>query len=279
MQDSTPHVLVFDSGVGGLSIVAEIRRALPQIRISYASDNGFFPYGTKSEVELVARVEQVLWTLVEQCQPTLIVVACNTASTVALPPIRERFAIPIVGVVPAIKPAAQLSVSRVIGLLATPGTVNRPYTHQLIQDFAADCRIIPLGSSRLVELAEDKLRGRSIDPAAVEDALRPLLDSEHFQDLDTLVLACTHFPLIREELNGALNKTVHWVDSGEAIARRVHELLLMTGANLPEAAVMDNHQSYFTRPGPEVEELLPYLQKALPGPVQIVTLLEAEASV
>lgn len=278
MQHKVPHVLVFDSGVGGLSIVAEIRRALPALKISYASDNGFFPYGTKSEVELVARVEQVLLALVEKCHPTLVVVACNTASTVALPSIRERFAIPIVGVVPAIKPAAQLSTSKVIGLLATPGTVSRPYTHQLILDFAADCHVLPLGSSRLVELAEDKLRGRPIEPATVEEALRPLVESEYFPQLDTLVLACTHFPLIRDELASVLNKDVSWVDSGEAIARRVRDLLLEAGMDPDHTPVPTCNQSYFTRAGPEVEELLPYLQKALPGPVEIITLLGAVAT-
>lgn len=274
MQQPNPHVLVFDSGVGGLSIVAEIRRALPHLRISYASDNGFFPYGTKSESELITRVEQVLWSLLEHSRPDLIVVACNTASTVALPFIRERFAMPIVGVVPAIKPAAQISTSKVIGLLATPGTVSRPYTHQLIADFAADCEIISVGSSRLVELAEDKLRGRPIDLDVVREALQPLVGAEHFAALDTIVLACTHFPLIQQEIGAALGKDVNWVDSGEAIARRVRDLL---GGGDFAAGQADLHSSYFTRSGPEVEELLPYLEGLLPGTVQIIEPAEVEA--
>lgn len=274
-MQSTPHILVFDSGVGGLSIVAEIRRALPWVQISYASDNGFFPYGTKSEAELVARVEAVLWTLVEQSRPDIVVVACNTASTVALPAVRERFAIPIVGVVPAIKPAAQVSNSKVIALLATPGTVGRPYTKQLIADFAADCEVICVGSSRLVELAEDKLRGRVVDPIAIRQAIQPLLDSEYWSTLDTVVLACTHFPLIKDELSEALGKPVNWVDSGEAIARRVGDLL--AGRRNTEAEPAGQHRSYFTRAGAEVQELMPFLAHLLPGPVQIVEPADVEA--
>lgn len=271
----TPHILVFDSGVGGLSIASEIRRALPQVQISYASDNGFFPYGTKPEAELIARVEGVLWTLVKQTRPDMVVVACNTASTVALPSIRERFSIPIVGVVPAVKPAAEISQSKVIALLATPGTVSRLYTRQLIDDFAPNCEVICVGSSRLVELAEDKLRGKAVAREAIRQVLQPLLESEHYAALDTVILACTHFPLLRDELSLNLGKPVNWVDSGAAIARRVRDLLAVSGWN-SEAAAVDLHQSYFTRAGSEVEELLPFLADILPGPVHIVAPMETE---
>jgi glutamate racemase len=219
------HVLVFDSGVGALSIIGEIRNVLPDVIITYASDNGFFPYGTKSEAVLVQRVDRVLHALVAQSPPDIIVIACNTASTVALPSIRSRFNIPIVGVVPAIKPAAEISASKVIGLLGTPGTVSRPYTQQLIQDFAADCQVIAVGSSELVAMAEQKLRGVTLGRRAVNATLAPLTNATQFAAMDTVVLACTHFPLIREELSEALGKPVHWVDSGAAIARRVTGLL------------------------------------------------------
>lgn len=269
-MSGAPHILVFDSGVGGLSIVGEIRRALPQATISYASDNGYFPYGTKSESALVDRVDRVLRALVKETHPHMIVVACNTASTVALPHVRAHFSLPIVGVVPAIKPAAQTSRSKVIGLLGTPGTVTRDYTRQLINDFAADCQILPVGSSALVELAELKLRGQEPDSNQFLEALQPLIQSEHFAALDTVVLACTHFPLVREELSAALGKPVSWVDSGEAIARRVSSLL--ASGELAHSAEdgAPGHRCFFTSRQPEVEELRPALARWLPGTIGFV---------
>jgi glutamate racemase len=264
----SPHILVFDSGVGGLSITRELRRALPNLVITYASDNGFFPYGTRTEEELIARVDRVLHALVAEARPDIIVVACNTASTVALPSVRAHFDIPIVGVVPAIKPAAQLSVSKVIALLGTPGTVRRPYTQQLIGDFAADCEVILVGSRELVELAEQKLRGKTIDPLKVREALAPLLESPHYPQVDTVVLACTHFPLIRDELARALERPLRWVDSGEAIARRVAQLLSQAALGVSERPA--EHCSVFTLNSPEVEALKPQLANYLPGQVSFV---------
>lgn len=221
------RVLVFDSGVGGLSILTEIRARVPSCELVYACDNAAFPYGTKSEAYLVERVDRVLRALVAETAPDIVVVACNTASTVALPRIRAHFHKPVVGVVPAIKPAARLSQSRVIGLLGTPGTVSRLYTQQLIDEFAADCVVLRVGSARLVEVVEDKLRGISANPEELRDIISPLfLDRDSVDTrIDVLVLACTHFPLLAAELAAAAPRPVRWVDSGEAIARRVLSLL------------------------------------------------------
>jgi len=220
VTDSHTHhkVLVFDSGVGGLSILTEICRRLPCCDYVYACDNEAFPYGTKTEDELVARVDAVLKALIAHIEPDLIVIACNTASTVALPKIRAHFPKPVVGVVPAIKPAAQFSRSRVIGLLATPATIRRPYTQGLIDEFASDCTIIPVGSAELVTIAENRLRGIAADISALEKILAPIFADPR---TDTLILACTHFPLLRAELEQASPRGIQWVDSGEAIARRV----------------------------------------------------------
>ena len=215
-------ILVFDSGVGGLSILQAIGGRLPQFEYVYASDNAGFPYGTKSEVELVERTDKVLRALIRLENPDIVVIACNTASTVALPKIRSHFTKPVVGVVPAIKPAAAKSTSKVIGLLATPGTVNRAYTHQLISDFASHCEVISVGSSEMVELAEQKLRGHHIDRDKIAAIVRPFFDHP---ELDTIVLACTHFPLLQNELLEVASRKVDWIDSGEAIARRVASLL------------------------------------------------------
>ena len=214
-------LLVFDSGVGGLTILEALRTALPGERYVYACDNAAFPYGAKPEDELVERVHAVLDALLACFEPKLVVVACNTASTVALPRLRSHYTLPIVGVVPAIKPAAQQSTHRIIGLLATPGTVQRPYTEQLIRDFAADCTVIRVGSSALVEQAERKLRGETVDQQLLRELLRPFIES----GADTVVLGCTHFPLLRDELQQAAGTPLQWVDSGDAIARRVAHLL------------------------------------------------------
>ena len=170
-------------------------------------------------------MRDLLAGLARRFHPDLLVIACNTASTVALPAVREALTVPIVGTVPAIKPAAQGSVTRVIGLLGTPGTVRRQYTQALIDEFAPDCTVLRHGSAELVELAEQKLRGESIAPAAVKRALAGLFDQPGGERIDTVVLACTHFPLLAAELAAGAPRLVHWIDSGTAIARRVAALL------------------------------------------------------
>jgi len=267
--DTPPRLLVFDSGVGGLSITTDIQRLLPHCSVSYASDNAAFPYGTKSEEVLIARVDRVLHRLIEHSRPDVVVVACNSASTLALPHIRAHFREPIVGVVPAIKPAAHQSRSRVIGLLATPGTVARPYTHDLIQQFAADCTVISLGSSELVRLAEAHLRGQTPSTAQLQDLLSPMLSHPRAPQMDTLVLACTHFPLLKRELQAVVGPEVALIDSGEAIARRVAYWLteLGLGKSGSESPV---HQALFTADGPEVERLGPALGKFGISDIQVV---------
>lgn len=263
-QINPPRILVFDSGVGGLSVLREIQQRLPACQFFYASDNQAFPYGTKNEETLIARVDQVLHGLVQQVSPDIIVVACNTASTLTLPHIRSHFTQPIVGVVPAIKPAAAQSHSRVIGLLATPATVARPYTRQLIQEYANHCCVIPLGSSELVEMAEAKLRGDPPSQPQLSSLLAPLLNHPRAMHMDTLVLACTHFPLLREELIALLPSHIQLIDSGEAIARRVEFLLQEKFglATAPLTAAIDPqlHRAIFTEHTPGVERLRKPLQ-------------------
>lgn len=228
-SNHTARILIFDSGVGGLSILQEIQQQYPSCLYFYGSDNAVFPYGTKSEDFLISRVDEVLHRMQEESQADIIVVACNTASTVALPRIRERFKQPVIGVVPAVKPAAKISKTKTIGLLATPGTVKRSYTQQLIDDFAHDCQIIRVGSSELVQLAEDKLAGKTISSSQLKSIIQPFLENMSHPDndlqLDTVILACTHFPLLKTELKRVLPDVSFWVDSGDAIARRVGHFL------------------------------------------------------
>ncbi len=252
---ANPRILIFDSGVGGLSIFREIQKKLPFASLIYASDNAFFPYGTKGETELISRVGSVLRKIISAHPVDVIVIACNTASTLTLPHIRLSFQQPVVGVVPAIKPAAAQSKSQVIGLLATPATVARPYTHNLIREHAPTAEIISVGSSELVELAEHKLRGGEISAEQLNMILQPFFLHPRIGEMDTLVLACTHFPLLRDELTAQFLPQVDLIDSGEAIARRVASLLESHAfiEQIPE------HLAIFTKKSTTLSALSPQL--------------------
>ena len=216
----TRPLLIFDSGVGGLSVLAPIRALLPNAPLVYAADSAGFPYGTKTEAEIEVRVPALLGRLAERYDPQLIVIACNTASTIALDTVRSALDLPIVGTVPAIKPAAVVSKTRVIGVLGTDATVVQPYVDRLAAEFAADCSLIRQGSAELVERAEAKLRGAAPDPEAYRRILDGLLAQPGGERIDTVVLACTHFPLVQPEMEAAAPRPLAFVDGKEGIARR-----------------------------------------------------------
>lgn len=241
-MDASP-ILFFDSGVGGLSVVAPTRALLPQARIVYAADSAGFPYGTRSEDEIAARVPALLGRLVERYRPRLVVIACNTASTIALPVVRAALDLPVVGTVPAIKPAAALSRTRVIGVLGTEATVRQAYVDDLATRFAGDCTVLRHGSADLVELAEAKLAGRPTDPARFAAVLRGLVDQPGGERIDVIVNACTHFPLVEAELAAAAPSGVRFVDGGPGIARRIAYLTQgqVWGEGEPQ------HRAVFTR--------------------------------
>jgi glutamate racemase len=242
MADERP-ILMFDSGVGGLSVLAPTRALLPQASYVYVADNGGFPYGIRSEAEIAARVPALLGRLVERHRPRLVVIACNTASTIALAAVRAALDLPVVGTVPAIKPAAEQSRSRAIGVLGTDATVRQPYVDDLSARFAADCTVLRHGSARLVELAEAKLRGESAGREAYADVLAGLLDQPGGERIDTVVLACTHFPLVADELAAAAPRPLRFVDGGAGIARRVAHLTM--GQDWPETT---SGEAVFTAP-------------------------------
>ena len=219
-MDPNAPILFFDSGVGGLSVLAPTRALLPHAPIIYAADSAGFPYGKRSEVEIASRVPALLGRFVERYHPRLAVIACNTASTIALEHVRSALDLPVVGTVPAIKPASEISKTRVIGILGTEATVRQPYVDDLASKFAADCTLVRHGSPKLVELAEAKLAGEDIGVEAVRVAAQPMFDAADGDRIDTVVLACTHFPLLRDELRTAF-PDVSYVDGGEGIARRI----------------------------------------------------------
>ena len=199
------------------------RALLPNAPIVYVADSAAYPYGTRSEAEIASRVPAILGRLVERFRPRLAVIACNTASTIALDAVRSALDLPVVGTVPAIKPAAELSKTRVIGVLGTEATVRQPYVDDLARRFAADCTVIRHGSPELVDLAEAKLAGESVTAAAVQADTQPMSDAPQGSEIDTIVLACTHFRLLDQELTAAF-PGVALVDGAAGIARRIAHL-------------------------------------------------------
>ena len=172
-EGDVTRLLVFDSGIGGLSVVREIRKAVPGAEIVYVADDAAFPYGAWEDEPLSDHVVELIGRLIEQFQPDAVVIACNTASTLVLPPLRERHPLPFVGTVPAIKPAAEQTQSGVVAVLATPGTMRRDYTRGLIDSFARYCHVRVVGSSELAPLAEAHMRGETIDDAAIRAEIEP----------------------------------------------------------------------------------------------------------
>ncbi|CAO95190.1 glutamate racemase [Erwinia tasmaniensis] len=251
-----PTVLIFDSGVGGLSVYNEIRTLLPDLHYLYAFDNVAFPYGEKSEAFIVERVLDIVTAVTGLYPLALVVIACNSASTVTLPALRARFAFPVVGVVPAIKPAARLTRNGIVGLLATRGTVKRPYTHELVARFAGECKTEMLGSGELVDIAEAKLHGQPVAIEEVRRILQPWLRMA--EPPDTVVLGCTHFPLISEELQQVLPQGTRLIDSGAAIARRTVWLLENES---PEVLSADDNMALCLEITEQTVQLIPVLQR------------------
>jgi len=221
-----PNILVFDSGVGGLSVFAELLRVRPDARFVYAADDAAFPYGRLGEDALVARIETVLERLIRRTAPNLVVIACNTASTLVLPHLRRRFPqLPFVGTVPAIKPAVALSRTGRIAVLATPGTVARDYTHDLIRTYAEGCSVDLVGSTRLAGLAEAELCGAPVPDAEVLTEIAPCFVETGGRRTDVVVLGCTHYPLLLRRFTAVAPWPVTWIDPAPAIARRVIQLI------------------------------------------------------
>ena len=223
-----PTILVFDSGLGGLSVLREVVRARPDAHYVYVADDAFFPYGHHSEQALVARVVPLMGELISAHRPDLIVIACNTASVQVLAPLRAAYSTPFVGTVPAIKPACAQSQTKHVSVLGTKATVQREYTHALIRDFAGGCDVTLVGSPELASLAEAALSGTIVSDAAISAEIAPCFTGDAADPAgrtDTVVLACTHYPLLLDRLERLAPWPVTWIDPAPAIARRVRDLL------------------------------------------------------
>ena len=239
-----PRVLVFDSGLGGLTVFARLAEARPDAALVYVADDAAFPYGALDERAVVARVTAAMEILVARHAPDLVVIACSTASTLVLGPLRERYpTLPFVGTVPAIKPAAAASKSRLVSVLATPGTVARDYTQALVREHAGDCEVALVGSPRLAALAERFMRGLAIDQQEIAQEIAPCFIEKRGRRTDFVVLACTHYPLLSEHLARLAPWPVDYVDPAPAIARRVDALL---GPAVRPPLVGAHAPAYFT---------------------------------
>ena len=253
-RDRVPRVLVFDSGLGGLTVHGEVARILPSAELVYVADTEVFPYGELAEDELVQRVSAVIGEAMRLSAPDIAVIACNTASTLVLPVLRSKFDIPFVGTVPAVKPACEQSITKRISVLATPGTVARDYTRELVAAHAQECDVTLVGSTRLAGFAQSELFGTPASDAEILEELRPAFVERGGARTDIVVLACTHYPLILHRLVALAPWPVTFIDAAPAIARRTAQLLgdVKEGPQLPARA-------YFT--GSEAVE--PPLRAAL----------------
>ncbi len=222
---AAPVVLIFDSGVGGLTVFREVVAARPDARFVYVADDAGFPYGNQPPNALIERIVAVMGDAIAAHQPDLVVIACNTASTLALAELRKRYSVPFVGTVPAIKPACAQSKSKRIAVLGTKATVSLEYTRALIREFASGCDVVLVGSPKLASIAELELSGQPVADSDIAAEIAPCFVDADGRKTDTVVLACTHYPLLTDRFRKLAPWPVDWIDPAPAIARRVADLL------------------------------------------------------
>jgi glutamate racemase len=225
----TPRLLFIDSGLGGLTVLRAACQAVPEAVVLYIADDAGFPYGSKCAGVLSSRLVGIIQKEIKDLRPDCIVLACNTASTVALNALRKAYATPIVGTVPAIKPAAALTKSGLVSVLATPGTVAREYTRELIAQFGAGTRFNLVGAPKLAELAEMRAGGSAVEDSAIASEIAPCFIEDGGAKTDVVVLGCTHYPLLLDKLDALAPWPVTWLDPAPAIARRIANVLAEQG--------------------------------------------------
>ncbi|MDZ4792279.1 MAG: glutamate racemase [Hyphomicrobiales bacterium] len=243
---SAPRLLIFDSGLGGLTVARAIRESVPEALISYVADDAGFPYGALDDAALAARVVKVVGQAIEAVSPDAVIIACNTASTIALPPLRERYKIPFIGAVPAVKPAAGVSRTRLVSVLATPATVRRDYTRDLVAEHGQGCAFNLVGSDRLATMAERYAAGERVHDEAIAEEIKPCFIQQDGARTDVVVLACTHYPLIIERLERVAPWPVIWLDPSPAIARRAANVLAEMGFVIGVGAQRPRGDIFFT---------------------------------
>jgi glutamate racemase len=243
----SPRLLVFDSGLGGLSVLGALRQAVPEAAITYLADDACFPYGALTEEALIARVGEVVGSTIARLAPDVVVIACNTASTAVLPSLRAAHSVPFIGTVPAVKPAAQISHSGLVSVLGTPGTVHRDYTHALISEFAGTVQPTLVGAERLADLAETVIAGGMVTDADIAQEIAPcFVEAPDGRRTDVVVLACTHYPLLLDRLERLAPWPVTWIDPAPAIARRTANVLAECGHTVGVGTVRSQGSIIFT---------------------------------
>lgn len=219
---------ILDSGVGGLSVLREIHSLLPGAQLHYVADSSWCPYGNKAGELIRERVTKIADYLLGE-GAEILVIACNSATIHAVGSLRAIYPLPIVGMEPAVKPAAEVTHSGVIGVLATEASIAGEKFHQLVHTHARGVRVITRPCPRFVELVEEGILEGAEADLAVDEAVTPLLESGS----DVLVLGCTHYPFLREAIEHRIPQNVTLIDTGPAVARRVKDLVDGT-ADLPK---------------------------------------------
>jgi glutamate racemase len=270
MSASRPRILIFDSGTGGLTVSRAIRETMPDADMFYAADTAAFPYGRWAEVMLVRRILRVMRELLDIVKPDCVVIGCNTASTLALDVLREEFRVPFVGTVPAVKPAAAQTKTGVIGVLATPGTVKREYTRTLIHTYAFHCKVMLHGAQNMAEIAESKLIGKPVDKTVLLAEIKPVFRARGGAKTDVVVLGCTHYPLLLDELIEIAPWPVTWIDPSQAIARRTASILADNAGHDKAAIEIEQDTVILTSQQPDVADVSSGFAKMGYGTVKIV---------
>jgi glutamate racemase len=235
---TTGAIGVFDSGVGGLSVLHHIRRTLPDARLIYVADSAHVPYGDKSVHYIEQRSIALTHFLIEQGADA-IVIACNTATAAAAATLRRDFTCPIIGMEPAVKPAVAATKSGVVGVLATVGTLESARFAALLERYAGDVEIVTQGCPGLVEQVELGELHSTQTRHLVERYTAPLLS----RGADTLILGCTHYPFLAPLIREVVGTNITLVDTGDAVARHLQHRLL---TELPERTPGDNTAQFFT---------------------------------
>lgn len=265
------HIVAFDSGIGGLGIVQSLQQQVQntslKLSVDYLADNLVFPYGEQEDNFLIQRIITVIGETIERLEPDLIIIACNTASTIALEVLREHYPeTPFVGCVPPIRWAARISKTKHIGLLATRATVQRPYLKSLKEQFAADCQLIGYGSPILANIAERVFRQESYSSKDIEQEIHTLLEMPTANQIDTICLGCTHYTFVLPQLQELSPRYIQWLDPANAVAKHALDLILEKKIIPHNNTPRDNHFHYTALPNKDtalLKQIIPMGYKEL----------------
>lgn len=228
---------VFDSGVGGLSILSEIHQLLPNETTIYVADQAFMPYGSKTKEELTERAEKIIRFFTNKGAKAVII-ACNTATVAAIKQMRKEFDLPILGVVPVIKTVSEATKTGIVAVFATPATSKSEYLEELIKEFAKDKTVLAIGETHLEDLIEEGETDSEEVMGILNKELKPLLK----KNVDAIALGCTHYPFIKNQIQTIVGKNVLVADSGGAVARRLKQVLENEGL----LSAQKQKDTYFT---------------------------------